>query len=809
MDADQSSQPGQSSVAATADTPERGLAEQEAARRLASREPSSRQSTSRSYASIFRANVFTVFNAILVVFGALTLIFGDWRDALFLGILVANTGIGIVQEVRAKRALDRLAMLVAPEGTVVRDGTPRSLPVEELVVGDLIRVEAGNQVVADGTIRSADGLLVDESVLTGESDAVSRSAGEKVRSGSFITEGSGEMVVEALGADSYAEQITGEAKRFRHPRSPLERSLDRLLFGLVGAVIVLGGLLGYALWHRQAAISNAVATATAGVVSLVPEGLLLLVSLTYAVGALRMARQGALSQQLNAIESLASVDVVCTDKTGTLTESTLRVVRLEADASSDSDSLAADLSRFAAASASQNSTLQAIADAYPSSEPVDASASVPFASRRGWSSVTVDDRILVLGAPERLKLGDLTDTASSEASAGRRVLGLVESRHPIDGDAEGAPQSTTPLGLVVLAEELRPQIRETVAFLRDEGIELKVFSGDSPDTVAAIAKDVGIDVSGPGIDGHDLPEDPDELLELAKRATVVGRISPEGKRRVVQALTDSGRYVAMIGDGVNDVPALKASRLAIAQGNGTQMAKSVADIVLVKGDFAVVPPMIAQGRRVLRNIRRVAKLYVTKSAFAAFLILMIGITSTAYPMLPRHFSLAATVTIGIPTFFLALAPSEGKWHSSNFVRDVLLFAVPTGVFAGLGSVTSYLIAINVLDLSLVESRTVATTALVLIGLYLIVVLEQAGWRGGKGILAMCAAMLALYATAFAIPAARDFFQIAVPNAKMVLAALGGTMIALLSLYLSGFAPTRPPARALVDALPVAEDDHSG
>ena len=774
--------------AATGGAPGAGLSETEASRRLTERGAAPARPTSRTYASIVRANVLTIFNLILASFGVLTLVFGDWRDALFLGVVVANTAIGVTQEVRAKRALDRLAALVAPVAEVVRDGVARRVGVGELVVDDLVRLSPGDQLVADGRLCAAEGLMLDESILTGESQAVARSEGEQVRSGSFVAEGDGSMVLTAIGGDSYAERIAGQARRFRHERSPLQRGLDRLLFGLLGFVIVLGALLGYALWHRDAPLDEAVATATAGVVSIIPEGLVLLASLTYAVASLRMARRGALSQQLNAIESLASVDVVCTDKTGTLTEPSLRVIELIAAAGSDERALAADLGRFAAASASQNATLRAIADSYPAPDRPAATARVAFASRRGWSSVTLDGRALVLGAPERLALGALAEQAQAQASRGRRVLALVQAHDPVLSEHDEPPRDSTALGLVVLAEQLRPQARETVAYLQSEGIELKVFSGDSPDTVAAIAADAGITLKGPAIDGRQLPEDPDELRELARITTVIGRISPEGKQRLIETLRDDGRYVAMIGDGVNDVPALKASRLAIAQGTGTEMAKSVADIVLVHGDFSVVAPMIGEGRRVLRNIGRVAKLYVTKSAFAAFLILMIGTTSTAYPMLPRHFSLAAAVTIGIPTFFLALAPSDGPWQPSRFVRSTARFALPTGLLAGLGAVSSYLVALNVLDLGLSASRTVATTVLVLVGLYLIVVLETATWRRGRAVLAMCAAMLFLYGAAFAIPFARDFFQLAVPDAAIILTALGGAALACSMLYLSGFTP---------------------
>jgi cation-transporting P-type ATPase E len=773
-----------------------GLSEAEAARRLAERGELQPPASSRSYASIVRANTLTVFNLILVVFGVLTLAFADWRDALFLSILVANTGIGIVQEVRAKHALDRLAALVAPTATVVRDGHPRVASVSEVVTGDLVRVKAGDQVVADGRLLEAEGLGIDASILTGESEAVPVEAGDEVRSGSFAVEGGGAYVVDAVGPDSYAERVADEARAFRHPRSPLELAVNRLLFWLVGLMVVLGGILGYALWRREAGLSEAVSTSTAAVLSMVPEGLVLLVSLTYAVASLRMARLGALAQQLNAIESLATVDVICMDKTGTLTEAALRVVEVVPSPSVGREALVRTLARYAASTPELNSTLAAIAEEFPA-EPEPLARRVPFSSLRRWSALELSGETLVLGAPELFELGPLGTVPERYASEGRRVLALARGEGPLDRASTEAlpPPGLRLIGIVVLGERLRPETREMVRYLRRENVELKVLSGDAPGTVAAIAHDAGIPVDGRALTGAELPADPVELQEVALCTAVVGRISPDDKRRFVQALADAGRYVAMVGDGVNDVPALKASRLAIAQGTGVQMARSVADLVLVRGTFAVVPPMVEQGRQALRNLQRVAKLYVTKSSFAAFLILLIGTTSTAYPLLPRHFSLAATITIGIPTFFLALAPSGGPWRSPDFTREVARFAVPAGTLVGVGVLASYLFAVHPLRLPLIEARTVAVTVVIILGLYLIIVLEAAGFRRRTIVSLAVAALAALYVIVLATPSLRDFFELARPNLSIAVTAICGGLLSLFALNLSGFTPGAAAALA--------------
>jgi cation-transporting P-type ATPase E len=750
-------------------TRSRGISEEEARRRLAERGPIEPAATSRSYRSIVRANTLTVFNAILVAFGVLTLVFADWRDALFLFILVANSGIGIAQEVRAKRSLDRLAALVAPRAAVVRDGSARELPVEDVVPGDLVELRPGDQVVADGQVEEARGLLLDESILTGESRHVARGPGDEIRSGSFAVEGSGAYTVTAVGPDSYAERLAGEAREFRHPRSPLETSLNQLLLVLVAVMVPLGAALGYALWERNEPFRSSVETAVAGAVSMVPEGLILLVSITYAAAALRMTRRGALAQQLNAIESIASVDVVCLDKTGTLTERSIRVLETVPAAGVAEDQLEEALGRYAASAGARNATLEAIAASF-GGLPERPRAEVPFSSRHRWSGLELGQTSYVLGAPERFRLDGLRDRARTEAASGRRVVafGTAEGRLPEPDDtSNNLLQGVRPLGLIVLGEQIRPEAPETVQWFLDEGVELKVLSGDAPETVAAIARDVGIPIGRV-----------EEGTRPDLGASIVGRIPPEGKREFVEGLRDSGRYVAMVGDGVNDVPALKAARLGIAQGSGAQMAKSVADLVLVRGEFGVVPPMVSEGRNILRNIQRVTKLFVAKSVFAAFLILSIGLTREDYPLLPRHLTIAAGLTIGIPAFFLALAPSRGEWRSRNFFREVSQFAVPTGVAAGFGVLSAFLLARNVFELSLVSARTAATTVLVIVGLYLVLVLEATSARRLSRVAGLCGAMLVLYVLVLAFPSARDFFMLVVPGFRILLATAIGTTLAI-------------------------------
>ena len=770
---------------AAAEIPLTGLTEAEAAARLEARGAPPRPHSSRSYASIIRANTLTIPNAILLLFGVLTITFGSWKDALFLGILIANIGIGSFQEIRSKRALDRLAALVSPQAVVVRDGRDSGVPVDQVVVGDLVRLTAGDQVVADGTVMSADGLTLDEANLTGESEPVVRHLGEPVWSGSFAVEGAALYEATAVGADSRASRVTATARAFRHPRSPLERANDRLLLWLLAFAVPLAvGLVLTVFLRGGETAAERVQVLTAGIVNLVPEGLILLISLTAAVSAFKVAQRGVLAQQLNAVESLASVDVVCTDKTGTLTESSLRVVGLVAAQGIDQGELAQAVATYAVSAPSRNLTLQAIADAgLADAEARPVSGQVPFSSRRRWSALDLGDERLVLGAPERFAEADpdLVEEGRREASTGRRVLVLGRSGAPLPA-AEGDPPfpgDVVALGLVVLAERLRPNAAETVAFFTEQDVQLKVLSGDAPPTVGAIAHDAGVPGSAPALDGEALPSEPDELREAVLAAPAVGRISPDGKRAVVDALTAAGRYVAMIGDGVNDVPALKEARLAIAQGSGTQMARTVADLVLVRSDFGVVPGMVAEGRQILRNIQRVAQLFVTKSVFVAVLGLAVAIPTATFPLLPRQFTIASTVTIGIPAFVLALAPSSGPWRVDRFLRSVASFAIPSGVAIGIGITAGYLLARYVFDLDLSLSRTVATGIVVVCGLAVVLRLEaQGGGKRSFAVAGLCLAMALLFGLALAVPFLRDFYELSKPTAEAVAAWLIGSALGI-------------------------------
>ena len=774
--------------------PGAGLSSREAADRLRAL-GSEKLPASRSTASIVAANVFTLFNAIIGGFFILILSLGLWADAIFGLIAIVNTWIGIRQELKAKAVLDRLAVLVAPRAQVIRDGETVELRAGQGVPGDLVRMVPGDQLVADGVTVSSRGLTLDESLLTGESEGVGKGEGDQLLSGAFVVSGSGFCEVTAVREESYAGRLTGEARAFRHPPAPLQREVNRVIVACTWALFPLAALLIGSLILRNVDLVEAAQTATAGLITLIPEGLVLLMSVTFALAAVRLARRGLLVQQMSATESLSSVDTICLDKTGTLTDGTLAVAAV-VPAEGEEERAEEMLARFAASAGEQNRTLEAIGNSYPGSA-VPVTAEVPFSSEWKWSGMALDGpegpEVLVLGAPDVLAGGDglelgpgLGATLAREASTGNRVVAFCRSSGPLPADgSSGLPPGLTPVALVVFEENLREGVTETLELMSREEVSLKLISGDAPETVDAVARQVGLEVTGT-ITGDELPEDPERLASTVAENTVFARIRPEQKKELVTALAESGRYTAMIGDGVNDVPALKAARMAVGMGSGAQVTKSVADVVLLKDDFARLPEAISAGRRIARNIHRLGRLYLTKTVYAAALILLVAVPGFEFPFLPRQVTLAALLTIGIPSFVLALAPSDGPLYRGHLLRALGAFAIPAGIATALATIFSFL----VVDASgtLEEARTAATTTLVVLGLSFILLLERGPGREHISIqgymLAMVAGLGALFAGILAVEPLRQTFEMTFLTAvewfiALLAAALGLVIASLL------------------------------
>jgi cation-transporting P-type ATPase E len=757
----------------------RGLTSAEAAKRLARlgpREPT----TSRSVSSIVAGNVFTLFNAIIAGFFVLILALGLFADALFGLIAIVNSAIGIRQEVKAKETLDQLAVLVAPKAKVVRDGELVELRADAVVPGDVVRVEPGDQLVADGVVVSARGLTLDESVLTGESDGVPRREGERVLSGAFCLNGSGYYEVDAVREDSHAERVAGEAREFRHPPSPLQREVNRILGATTILMVPLAALLLIALALRSVEFQEAAQTSTAGLITLIPEGLVLLMSVTLAIAAVRLARMNTLVQQMAATESLAAVDTVCIDKTGTLTDGSLELLSVEVADASEPARVHRDLASFAASAGERNRTLQAIADNYPGA-PEKVEAEVPFSSDWKWSGLTLNGRgprrrSYVLGAPDVLMQSGALELSpglrrklDEQSAAGRRVVAFGEAAAALPADpASQSPPRLEPRALIVLEENLRSDAAETIEYMREQQVDLKLISGDARETVTAVARAVGVPPGAGVIEGPSLPGEPSELADAAVANTIFCRIRPEQKKSLVAALSERGRFTAMIGDGVNDVPALKRASLAVGMGSGSQITKGIADIVLLRNEFSKLPRAVAEGRRIARNIHRLARLYTTKTVYAAFLILTAAIFGFTFPFLPRQLTIAAFLTIGVPSFVLALAPSEGPLYRGRLLRALAAFSVPAGLAIGVGSLLSFFLVDTVFGGTLDEGRTAATTTLIILGLGFILLLERGPGREHIAIqsymLAMVAALGALFALVLAADTVRDFFDLVILTA---------------------------------------------
>ncbi|WP_315502387.1 HAD-IC family P-type ATPase [Actinomyces radicidentis] len=811
--------------------PTSGLSSAEVAERVREgRTNEFRTRTSRSGGQILRANVFTIFNAIITTALVLTLVFGHWADALFGFVLVLNTATGTLAEIRAKRALDRLSVLDAPVAHVIRDGRESDVEVGAVVLDDVLRLKAGEQVPADAAVLQVDGLEVDESILTGESDSVRPEVGATVMSGTTVTSGSALVRATAVGADAYAHRLATEARRYSVVRSELQEGTNRILTWISWVIVPVGLLVLWSQMRLNGSVSQslssgewrvALVAAVASVVGMVPQGLVLLTSVNFATASLKLARQDVLVQELPAVEVLARVDTLCLDKTGTLT--TGRITMREAlgadgeplgpgtGSESGPDALAGDLREplLALTGGSEpNATAEAVLTALTGTEVTGSTelrllpgvsavlprthSAVAFSSRRKWSGTVLDGEAWVMGAPEIvLDAADgaaaLLERARALSEDGVRVVALAHGGTSFgtapDGDA-ALPDGLTAAGLVELTEEVRPDAEQTLAYFREQGVMVKVISGDNPVTVAAVARRAGVqgpDGAAPvALDARELPtevSDPERLERLAAAldgAQVLGRVTPEQKKAVVQALHHRSRTVAMTGDGVNDSLALKEADLGIAMGNGAPATKAVARMVLLSGEFSALPGVVAEGRRVMANTERIASLFLAKTVYASLIAVVVAITAISYPFQPRQLTIVSSLTIGIPAFVLALAPNSQRYRA-GFLPRVLRLAVPAGLVAG----TTTLMTRQWLEMTGAASEQVttgATLVLVIAGLWLLTLTAKPllGWRLGIILLMAGAAVLGVL-----IPVVREFFLLAWPTWRTwtAIAVGGGAAVA--------------------------------
>ncbi len=732
--------------------------------------------SSRPLAVIFKENFLSITNVILFGIMIVLVLIGEVGDALVTGgVVMLNVTLGVFQEIRAKRQLDQIALLTRPKVTVIRNGEQHEIDPGQVVRGDALVINPGDQIVVDGPLISEKRVDVDESLLTGESDHVPKVRGDELLSGSFCVSGSGVYVGEKIGSESFAYQLTAGAREYRRELTPLQQQVSILVRLLVILAISLAILLFLSFAIQEESFSEIVQD-TAVVISLVPQGLLLMITVAYALGALRIARQGALVQQINAVESLSNVDVLCLDKTGTLTTNRIELRKIYPVGAQDDDTIRQLLGDFVTSTGRVNRTAEAIADACPGTEHAT-TVDIPFSSEYKWSGASFAEDGLsasyVLGAPEivlaHVRGGDELERHSQTwTDLGLRVL--IFAHHPDQLAAppeDGSPQlpdNMRPLAWLTFSDEVRPDAQQVLDQFRQAGVELKLISGDNPQTVAALAQLAGISKDVNVVSGLQLDEMSDaQFAETVDRTTVFGRIRPEQKQRIVQALRAKQHYVGMMGDGVNDVLSLKHAQMGIAMESGSEATRSVADMVLLDDQFSVLPEAIKEGQRILNGMQDNMRLFLARTLYAALLIIIAGYIGTEFPFTPKHNAILTTLPVGIPAFFLTIWARSGQ-PEKRLLRAVGEFTLPAGFSITVVTLVVYLMYY---DNSLALQRTVLTTTALLCGLTLIIFAEHSieEWESGEPLhtdmrrVWLALVMLALYVLIFPLPSVREFFEL--------------------------------------------------
>ncbi|MEU8894264.1 HAD-IC family P-type ATPase [Nocardia sp. NPDC048505] len=744
---------------------------------------------SRSVRDIVRANVFTRINAILGVLFVLVLATGSLIDGMFGLLIVANSAVGIIQEVRAKRTLDQLAIVSQAKPTVRRDGKAAEIAPREVVLDDLIELGPGDQIVVDGEVEESAQLEVDESLLTGEADPVDKPEGAAVMSGSYVVSGSGAYRATKVGKDAYAAKLAEEASKFTLVHSELRSGIDKIL-KFITYLLIPAGLLSI---YNQLVSSGeswrpAVTGMVAALVPMVPEGLVLMTSIAFAVGVVRLGQRQCLVQELPAIEGLARVDVVCADKTGTLTENGMRLSDIKVLGDADEAEVRNALAAMAANDPRPNASVQAIAEALPDGPGWPQTAVAPFSSAKKWSGQSFGEHgDWLLGAPDVLLDSASEDARQAEelGSSGLRILLLGRSDRPVD--AADAPGTVRPAALVVLEQKVRPDARETLEYFAEQNVSVKVISGDNAVSVGAVAASLDLPGGDNAIDARKLPEDQQALADALDEHTTFGRVRPDQKRAMVGALQSRGHTVAMTGDGVNDVLALKDSDIGVAMGAGSPATRAVAQIVLLDNKFATLPYVVGEGRRVIGNIERVSNLFLTKTVYSVLLAFLVGVAGVGsqifhyealgYPFLPRHVTIAAWFTIGIPAFVLSLAPNNERART-GFVSRVMRQAVPSGIVIGVATFIAYLIAYEGPDASETERVQASTTALItliMIAVWVLAIVARpyVWWK-----VVLLGASVAAYVFLFSTPFTREFFKLDPSNVRLTTAAFACGLVGI-------------------------------
>ncbi|MEE6164742.1 MULTISPECIES: cation-translocating P-type ATPase [unclassified Mycolicibacterium] len=756
-----------------------GLTDAEVAQRVAEGKTNDVPTrAARSVSEIVRGNVFTRINAILGVLFLIVLSTGSVINGAFGLLIIANSAIGIVQELRAKQTLDKLAIVGQAKPKVRRQSGSMPLPPSEVVLDDIIELGPGDQIVVDGEVLEEANLEVDESLLTGEADPIVKHVGDTVMSGSFVVAGSGAYRATKVGREAYAAKLAEEASKFTLVKSELRNGINKILQFITYLLVPAGLLTIYTqLFTTRADWHDAILRMVGALVPMVPEGLVLMTSIAFAVGVVRLGRRQCLVNELPAIEGLARVDVVCADKTGTLTENGMRVSDLK---TLGTDDVADVLAQLAADDPRPNASMAAIGEAYRMPPGWTATATAPFKSATKWSGSSYGEHgNWVIGAPDVLldPASPVAEEAEAIGAQGLRVLLLGSSNLPVD-DAR-APGTVTPAALVVLEQRVRPDARDTLEYFASQHVTVKVISGDNAVSVGAVAATLGL--HGETMDARRLPEEPEKLADTLEEYTTFGRVRPDQKRAMVHALQSRGHNVAMTGDGVNDVLALKDADIGVAMGSGSSASRAVAQIVLLDNKFATLPYVVGEGRRVIGNIERVSNLFLTKTVYSVLLAILVacaglssrffGTDPLLFPFQPIHVTIAAWFTIGIPAFILSLAPNTERAHP-GFVRRVMTAALPSGLVVGIATFVSYLIAYQGREAGETEQMQASTAALITLLVSSLWVLSVVArpyewWRVALVVVSGLA-----YVVIFSLPLAQRLFMLDPSNLEVTSRALG-------------------------------------
>ncbi|EJO5347875.1 HAD-IC family P-type ATPase [Clostridium botulinum] len=712
---------------------------------------------SRTLGQIVRANLFTSYNALNAILAIIVFMAGSPKNAVFAGVIITNTIIGMFQEIRAKGILERLSVINEKTIDVIREGKISNINVEEIVLDDIIVLKTGDQILVDCSLLANNEIEMDESLITGESDSILKKGNDKILSGSFVSAGNAYAKVINVGKNTYAAKLAEEAKKFKLINSELQISINKIFKVIMWIAIPIGSLLMFIqLFYVKKSLQDALLGSVSGIVGMVPEGLVLLTSATFVVAVIRLSKWDTLIQELPATEVLARVDVLCLDKTGTITKGDLNVTDVKYLNTDNTKYIDKIIGAMVHSFKNGNATQRALLEKYKNNPNLKIKSKIPFSSKRKWSAVEFEkEGAFILGAPEMiLKDGykGIKSEIENSAKEGKRVLLLA--RYQGEDFNEDFNGNVKNMALIFIEDIIRENAEEIINYFNKEKVNLKIISGDNPITVSSIAKKVGIKNAENYMDARNLPEDEEELKKIVDKVCVFGRVSPHQKKSIVKALKSNGHTVAMTGDGVNDVLALKESDCGIAMASGSEATKAVAQLVLLKSDFEAIPKVVLEGRRLINNLEKVSELFLSKTAYFIFLSIIFAVLVKPFPIVPIQLTLVGSLSIGIPSFFLAISPNKDIIEK-DFLKRVLASSIPNGILIAISTTLMFLLGYHT-GLSLDQCRTIS---LVTFGSLSLFILLKVSTPLNFYRISIVMSMTVLFVLAFLVPFTRKIFVI--------------------------------------------------